>query len=237
MIHKKEQTGHMAIMYMIFNWKVWVTVAAWIALVMWMAISYVHEPSGLFDLRPVVVVTQGLLLLLLWNPIWRRLWQQFPLLGKLIFPDLNGEWDVRFQTNWPVIEKLMQSARREIPKFDVLEDPKPDLEQIKLRAKIYQSWSTMRVELYGTEGSSEELIVVPRRALEGARHCLFCVFRQTNRVHSATDTASFLGACTLEIDEIGREMEGNYWTNRMWHRGLNTAGLVTFSKAVSVHSH
>lgn len=217
-------------MFMIFNWKVWGTAAAWIALVMWMTISYVLEPGGLFDLRPAVVATQALLVLLLWNPVWRRLWEWFPLLGKLIYPDLNGEWDVRFQTNWPVVEKLMQSARRDIPRFDVLEDPKPELDQIALRAKIYQSWTKMRVELYGNEGRSEELIVVPRRASEGARHRLICVFQQTNRTHSATDAASFWGACTLEIYEVGRAMEGTYWTNRLWHRGLNTAGLVTFSK-------
>lgn len=34
------------------------------------------------------------------NLVWRRLWRRFPMLNRLIFPDLNGSWNGEHRSNW-----------------------------------------------------------------------------------------------------------------------------------------
>jgi hypothetical protein len=34
------------------------------------------------------------------NLVWRRLWRHFPSLNRLVFPDLNGQWEGTLVTTW-----------------------------------------------------------------------------------------------------------------------------------------
>ena len=62
---------------------------------------------------------------------------------------------------------------------------------------------------------------------------LIYVYENTTPDPEQTDTEFHLGAAVLTLkDENGEGvLEGPYWTNRNWTKGLNTAGLARFCRA------
>jgi len=63
----------------------------------------------------VVIGTASLVILVLslkwvWRPFW-KIKGLNSVLSKVIAPDLNGDWDVKLESNFPVIEKLKKSAK------------------------------------------------------------------------------------------------------------------------------
>jgi hypothetical protein len=46
------------------------------------------------------VTVVGTILVVLADWLWPRLWRQFPLLQKIIFPDLNGVWKGEMISTW-----------------------------------------------------------------------------------------------------------------------------------------
>lgn len=45
-----------------------------------------------------------------WAP-WRVVWRIAPRLNTYLFPDLNGIWTGTTRSNWPTIEKLVDTAQ------------------------------------------------------------------------------------------------------------------------------
>lgn len=216
-------------MYMIFSWKVWAGLAAWIALSTWALVSLFTD-TQLTHIRIIVIGAQGLIAFALWNPVWQALWKQFPQLGKWIYPDLNGTWEAHLETNWPVIDALRRAANGETERLDVSAVDKPSLDRPIFNVKIYQSWTKVGISLEGREGESVEIAVMPKRGGENEKHSLAYVFRQINPTPISTDASSFIGAAWIQISEDSSSMQGYYWTNREWHRGLNTAGRITLKR-------
>jgi hypothetical protein len=89
----------------------------------------------------------------------------------------------------------------------------------------------MGMELKAIKGDSVEIVVIPQRGETGHKHRPAYLFRQLNPKPEATDERELQGAAWLETERDGCLMKGRYWMNRSWHRGLNTAGLVTFCSA------
>lgn len=60
-------------------------------------------------------------------------------------------------------------------------------------------------------------------------HELYLVFLDQPRTPKATDDLCNLGAMQLAASWDGEtRLQGRYWTNRAWHKGLNTAGVADF---------
>ncbi|KPB98039.1 Uncharacterized protein AC506_1386 [Pseudomonas syringae pv. maculicola str. M6] len=59
------------------------------------------------------------------------------------------------------------------------------------------------------------------------------MFINYTQIPVATDTSTHTGAARVFVKESGGElyMEGTYFTDRKWTEGLNTAGLVTFTRS------
>src|SRR3546814_12653567 len=104
---------------------------------------------------------------LLLNPVWRWVWKKVPPLGRWIFPDLNGEWDVEIVSNHSIHRQLADAAARRTEKFDIDLCPDCDLVPlmtVHLKAEIVQTWFKIEIVLENPAGRSEER----RAGTEGA---------------------------------------------------------------------
>ncbi len=175
---------------------------------------------------------------LLWNPVWRWLWKKFPKLNELIFPDLNGIWEVELCSNWPRQAQLLDAAASpdkvmDMRRFD--ESELAPLTPIKLEAEICQTWFGFEMLLYNPRGDTpidrSDTISVdpfPRAGLRRPGICYF--YKQVNATDNIADEAEFYGAARLEYDFKKDQLTGLAWTARMWRQAMNTAGAITFTR-------
>lgn len=188
--------------------------------------------------RILAFLAWGLIYLIVAN--WRLLWG-IPWLGSLLaeklFPVLHGDWEFTLKSNWPIIERLKDSASSTTQVFNLLSENTelPSLLELKFKAKIKQTWFTTRVEFLADDGSalkhSGTLSVELMNQTETEPKRVAWVYRQQNKQGASvplalSDEAYFLGAAFMHITD-SQELEGHYWTNRAWHRGLNAAGTIS----------
>lgn len=200
--------------------------------------QYSEGLYGFFSTRILALTVWGIIagVLYFWKAIWR-----LPVLGtylsKSLFPVLHGEWQFTVDSNWPVIEKLKNSAAATDQSFDVLaeDEPLPSYSSFTFRTKITQTWFSTKVEFIGDEGSvldhSMTLSVELLQETETDPKRVVWVYRQHNKQGfgkplSLTDEAQFYGAAVMRVCDDGK-LKGHYWTNRSWQRGLNAAGEIS----------
>lgn len=177
--------------------------------------------------------------LVFWKPVWRRLWKWFPILNRLIFPDLNGTWDVEMRSNWPIQKQLIDAAARRSDAIDVEQCPETDLaslQDISLKAEIDQSWFKIEILMWNPKGDtpidrSDVCSAEPFRLSGLKPGGLFYFFKQQNRTQNLADDNEFYGAARIEHDSKSDTLKGRFWTARMWGRGMNTAGLITYRRS------
>ena len=213
--------------------------------IVWMTISVLALSVGAVDFLhlhhyfhyAILAVDLGLLLLT-WKPVWIFVWHALGL--NSWFPDLNGQYDVELRHNWPIQERLLEAATSQ-KKFDPRsEASRPDLATTKLRASIDAGFYRVDVDMWSEDqddpnsviNHSRALVSVLRRPCDGQPHRLVYVYQQKNRRdhQASTDDSIFEGAAILDLRAGASEFVGDYWTNRAWHQGLSTAGLIKFVK-------
>lgn len=186
--------------------------------------------------RGLATLVCGLFLLFSFKAVWTKIWSFSwigGLLSKTIYPDLNGEWEFTIKTNWPILNELQSTT--EIGNANKLKNSSREqptkLQEKKFRADIDQSWLSTKVkfkkhnhsELNNSRTISAELL----KGNDGDEKRIAWIFEQENKLPSAdTDVQGFLGSALLTLGSDYKTMEGLYWTNRNWERGLNTAGLI-----------
>lgn len=190
------------------------------------------------SLRVIVGLCSCIVLLFSLKTIWRLAWKT-PILGTLlsnrIGPDLNGDWEVILESNFPVLEKLRNSAKGK-RSFDIVADRTkiPELAVHRFDAEIDQSWENITIRfLPNSETSiklSETLVCSFFTSTRPKKQGLTYVYRQENVEYGITDDEVFFGAAELEIAADGKTMTGYYWTKRQWQLGMNTAGKIRFIK-------
>jgi hypothetical protein len=155
-----------------------------------------------------------------------------------VFPDLNGEWDITGDTNWPRIDQLLKAGNHQAPQIDMRDAPEdqlPALGKLQLRARIKQSWANIKIEVWDPTGTgpikdSETLMVEPFRGKEG-RHGLVYVYQQENRSPINSDDRVFMGAARVFVDRHDPDaLCGQMWSDRKWRRGMNTAAEIRFTR-------
>lgn len=251
-------------MYRIFSAKIMVSIAAWFAVGLYflgqflngIAAQGVEPPGGLNgwfgatlhaiavggsrSLRSTAIPSLVWLLfcLLFLNPVWRHLWRKFPSLNKLIFPDLNGEWDVELCSNWPRHLQVLEAAQSDTTTFDIRKcdmSELADLSPMMLRAEIYQTWWKIEMRLFNPAANSpierSDAINVDPLMRDGLRSAGISYFyKQQNRTDQLADDIEFYGAARLEYDAVSDSLQGLFWTARMWRRAMNTGGTIKFSR-------
>lgn len=138
------------------------------------------------------------------------------------FPPIDGEWDVKLQSNWGIMQKWL--GQSDGSSLYIVEG------KVKIEARLF----SVKMEFVGADGYSESktISVSVRPSDQAGLLELNYMFVNYTRVPVATDTNMHTGAARVFVKECGDGliMEGTYFTDRKWTEGLNTAGQVTFTR-------
>ncbi|EIU1413921.1 hypothetical protein [Pseudomonas aeruginosa] len=142
-----------------------------------------------------------------------------PFVGKL-FPPIDGEWQVTVRSNWNVLRQLVGQ-----PAGEMLFAKQG---KVVITSRLFSV--RMRFQSEDKYSKSTTTIVGVRRDPEHGTFELNYSYHNVTLNPEVTDSSSHYGAARVEVhDENGVvSLEGEYWTNRNWNKGLNTAGLISF---------
>jgi len=152
----------------------------------------------------------------------------FVLICRLPFvrsylPPIDGEWDMELKSNWGIMQKWLGQGDG----ASLITVPG----KVKIKARLF----SVKLEFASADGYSESktISVSVRPSDQTGLLELNYMFINYTQIPVATDTSTHTGAARVFVKESGGElyMEGTYFTDRMWTEGLNTAGLVTFTRS------
>jgi hypothetical protein len=153
----------------------------------------------------------------------------FPFLCRLPFvqnwfPPIDGNWKVAIESNWPAIQQRTHPGSSAVPLASVPAT-------VKIIARLF--YIRMNLDTDNRYSTSKTVFVRATRDAEDGSVTLHYLYRSSVRLPEATDSDSHDGAANLTVEQHGSDLwlEGVYWTNRNWHRGLNTAGKITLRRA------
>ena len=147
-----------------------------------------------------------------------------PVIWRL-FPNIDGNYDVEISSNWSVI-----NSRNECSKANNSANNDVKLFKKTGKAKITSRLTriTMRLDMDDKYLTSETVVCSLQRKQGENFPTLYYVYESHVTTPKSTDSQHHLGTGRISIPLEPRPvlMEGNYWTDRNWHLGLNTAGRI-----------
>lgn len=153
---------------------------------------------------------------------------RLPLVWRL-FPNIDGDYLVEISSNWSVIE-----ARTSGDGPKISDDGDVELFQRTGRLTITTRLTRINMRLTMDNGylSSETVTCAIRKGHDGRAPILFYVYESSVKKPKDTDSDHHMGAAQIGIPQEPRPrvLEGSYWTNRNWHKGLNTAGYIRLTR-------
>lgn len=146
---------------------------------------------------------------------------KLPFVRKF-FPPIDGEWNMRLQSNWGIMQKWLGQGDGS------------SLHIVQGKAKIKARLFSVKMEFTSDIPYSEsKTISVSVRSSDqvGILELNYMYINYT-QVPVTTDTNTHTGAARVFVKETGDGlvMDGTYFTDRKWTEGLNTAGQVTFTR-------
>ncbi|MFV3411230.1 hypothetical protein ACNFH8_03035 [Pseudomonas sp. NY15436] len=146
---------------------------------------------------------------------------KLPVVRRFL-PPIDGEWDVRLESNWGVMQKWLGQSDNS------------SLHVVHGKVRIKARFFSVKMDFISESRYSESktISVSVRPSDQAGLIELNYMFANYTRVPVATDTNAHTGAARVFVKEIGDDlvMEGTYFTDRKWTEGLNTAGTVTFTR-------
>jgi hypothetical protein len=157
----------------------------------------------------------------------------FPFLCRLPFirewlPPIDGDWKVEIKSNWPIIQDRL--VRHENTQSDFVEAI------AKIKARLF--YVHIGLESTNDYSTSKTVFVHLSRDPEGGSIQIRYFYRNSTRIPSHSDSAEHDGAASLNLmkDRKNLRLEGVYWNNRNWTKGLNTAGTISMRKSPKVRT-
>lgn len=228
-------------MYKVIPHKILFMIVAWLIFGLVLAINSFNEMLDAHWFRPTQAIAIGWLIIsgLAWNPVWRFFWRKFPKLNQLIFPDLNGTWDVEMASNWSIHRQVADAAAGKSPPIDIEKCPEGDLSALQLvplKAEISQTWFSIDITIRNPRHDtpikrSDVISADPFGAVKLKPSGLFYFFKQQNDRARLADETEFYGAARVEYNPDTDTLSGLFWTARMWDRALNTAGEIIYRRS------
>lgn len=160
----------------------------------------------------------------------------FPLMCRLpflwqLFPCIDGDYIVEVSSNWSLISQRNQGDRN-------LPADKSDGESLFKKtgkATIKARLLSVQIQFETDDGYSLSNTVVcsATPGTEGARPSLYYIYQNLTPVPEASDSERHFGAARITIpsEKCPSVLNGTYWTDRNWHRGLNTAGRIRLTRS------
>jgi hypothetical protein len=127
---------------------------------------------------------------------WRWLWHRLPILGRKIFPDLNGEWHGHGVSSW--------------------KDDKGQPVRFEIVAQIRMSWFSTSVTMRTGESTSHSLRCDLDPTPDAQRFRLWYWYENQPRAELADRSARHRGAAWLDVDlgQDANKLTGQYFTER-----------------------
>jgi hypothetical protein len=192
-------------------------------------LAWVMPPTHLSDVWHLItgsVMVLGLLMVVIGQtPLFPILCRLPP--GSWFLPDIDGHWRGTMESNWPEIMKrsgLLQPGNTS-PSSTIPTD-------FKIIARLFHvRLNQVSVNHYT---NSKTIFVKINRDPEDGEVRLTYVYEASTPKPEPTDSTRHHGAGYLDLkrDKLGPPtLEGVYWTNRNWHKTLNTAGRIVLRRA------
>ncbi|WP_353225688.1 hypothetical protein [Salinisphaera sp. C84B14] len=168
------------------------------------------------------------------------LWVRVPLLNNVLAPNLNGSYKLLVATNFPLLlarkkhlEKVLGSDGDYVP--DVNEGELKHVGNIEIEAGLFSIRMHMKpLSSQPSTSSSHVIASVLEKSPRESGFRLHYVFESEVTTPRETDTQKFYGAATIKVPAaVVQSCQGDYWTNRSWSQGLNTAGRVRIERCTA----
>ncbi|ODS22316.1 hypothetical protein AB835_14865 [Candidatus Endobugula sertula] len=124
---------------------------------------------------------------------WEKLWSKYPILNELLFPNLNGTWQMVIHWEWEGKKGTSNAT-----------------------AVIKQNFLKIGMDVEAEDSDSETLLAKPKKDSETGRAELYYVFLTTPK-HKTGDSSQspYKGAAILKLSlEGNKRLKGNYFTSR-----------------------
>ncbi|CDG17395.1 hypothetical protein [Xenorhabdus doucetiae] len=146
------------------------------------------------------------ILIILLGFFWRKIWKHIPILSKILFPDLNGKWDVTI--HW---QKKKYDKCENCKKCDLCSKPEKDISEGE--CEIKQSLYNINMIIRTKSSNSKTLSVTPIRSSSLENITLYYIY-QNEIKNEIKEPLIYQGAAILEIKLDSNTLEGNYFTSR-----------------------
>ena len=142
-----------------------------------------------------------------------------------LFPNISAEYEVEVSSNWSIIEARNAGLRPELSDGD---DPVLFRRVGKATIFIRLCQIDMKLNMDDEYLTSETLTFFVQRHRGERNPVLYYVYESHVSKPKSTDSQRHLGAARISVpsERFPKVLTGNYWTDRDWHRGLNTAGQI-----------
>lgn len=203
----------------------------------------IHPPTELLDYMSMGLRTLSIAAGLLWliggTPIWRYIWKWFPKLNLWIFPDINGKWSGETRSNWSIIKKMLDCSKQQEnvynPQSSEIEEH-PELTTSPMVIVIKMNWFKIDMVMQTDSDYSKSTtwgMKLLRPDPTGPDYRLLYTYHNITTNPKTTDTHTHHGTGLLNIELLGcnsTKLSGNYWTDRQWNVGFNTAGNINLER-------
>ena len=134
----------------------------------------------------------NLVLLILLTSGWRLLWRMFPSLNDILFPDLNGSWEMIIHWEFNGEHGISRA-----------------------QAQIKQSFVKIGMDVDAADSESETLMAMPKKDFSTGRPALYYMFETTPKQKGRRESVvPYKGAAILKLTITGtNQLGGNYFTN------------------------
>lgn len=124
---------------------------------------------------------------------WRKIWGRFPILNKVLFPDLNGKWEMIIHWEWEGRKGTSHAT-----------------------AVIKQDFLKLGMDVEADDSDSQTLLAKPKKDVETGRAELYYVFLTTPKHKANTEPQDpYRGAAILKLSlKSNKVLQGNYFTSR-----------------------
>lgn len=124
---------------------------------------------------------------------WEKIWDRYPTLNRLLFPNLNGTWEMIIHWEWGSKKGVSHA-----------------------KAIIKQNFLKLGMDVEAEDSDSQTLLAKPKKDVETGRAELYYVFLTTPKHKSnIVPQEPYKGAAILKLSLEGNELlQGNYFTSR-----------------------
>ena len=155
---------------------------------------------------------------------------RLPLLWR-IFPCIDGNYIVEVSSNWALINQRSQgNISPSTEKYDDSDLLFKKTGKATIKARLLSVH--VKFETDDEYSSSNTIVCSATPGTGGAQPSLYYIYQNHTPVPQATDSEYHFGAARISIpcEKCPSILEGTYWTDRNWHRGLNTAGRIRLTR-------